>query len=344
VNYQRKQNLRDRQYDFARPGAIYWFSSSGSTSEPVIYPWTERDQEIADSVVERAHRDLPALRPGVGVVIAPVGLPGMWHHMTRQLQHLGLAVLLPGVESPEKILDLIEEMRPSAIISLPLVLSRLGELNLRRGGSLLPEGAQVFTGGDVLSEARRAKIAALWGSTVTDFFGISEVFGPLATRDADSAKMRWHANEVHLEIHNENGQNIDPGETGVAVISTLWDRPALLERYWTGDCFQLIERSESDAPVFLMRGRSGMNDGLRPGAFVVDVDEALLSDSSVLTEWNVVGDLDNDPIVQVEAGGPLNGETIDGLSRIFSARPRIETVVPGTLERKALKLGLGLPR
>lgn len=291
-------------------------------------------------MVERAHAQLPTVPPGAGIVIAPVGLPGMWHHMTKQLQQLGLAVVLPGVDSPLAILDLVEQLRPSVLISLPLVLSRLAELSQSRGGASLHPEAQVFTGGDVLSEARRSRLASLWGAPVTDYYGISEVFGPLATRDSDSSTMYWQAPEVAVEIHDHAGRNVEPGETGVAVISTQWRRPAQLVRYWTGDCFRLIRWIQPGVPAFEMRGREGRVAGLRAGSFVVDVDEVLLADPAVLNEWKMVQEDTGGFVLQIEATGQIAGDTERLLDHHFEAPPRIDIVEPGSLDRSLPKLGV----
>lgn len=344
LGFQTKEDLRSRCYDLsAWPDVLYWFSSSGSTGNPVIYPWTAADQQVADATVRKVHAGLEPMPGGIGFVIAPTGLPGMWYHMDRQLHSLGLATVFPGVDAPERILELIERLHPRLLISLPLVLSRLGELHAMSARAPLSEGT-LFAGGDVLAPARRHRIEALWGAPLKNFYGLSEIFGPLAGESDGSGALAWQANEVFVEIVDPvTRQPVASGETGVAVLTTLWDRPASLVRYWTGDCFRLLEWLDPGRPLFEMRGREQVRlPGLRADSFPVDVDQALLSDPAVANEWVLFagpGEL----LLTVETAVGLDAfdpQTIEKVRALFEFPVRLQTAPPGSLDRSAPKLAV----
>jgi phenylacetate-CoA ligase len=347
LGFQTKEQLRARRYELqATDEVLYWFSSSGSTGDPVIYPWTAADQQVADRTVARAHARLPAMHGSTGFVIAPTGLPGMWYHMDRQLHHLGLATVLTGI-APERILSLLATLRPTLLMSLPLVLSRLGEAHAARGGPPLRDGV-LFAGGDVLSAARRRRIETMWGAPLRNFYGLSEVFGPLATHSDASDALEWTADEVEIEILDR--QTLRPvarGETGIAVLTTMWDRPASLKRYWTGDCFRLLRWSSPGHPVFEMRGREHVRlPGLLPEWFPVDLDDVLLSDPAAGNEWNF-SERPEDVLLTVEANAPLDAidrSTVARVEAMFDRGVELQAAAPGTLDRSVPKLAVASVR
>jgi phenylacetate-CoA ligase len=334
IAFQTKEDLRGRRYDLeAWSDALYWFSSSGSTGDPVLYPWTAADQRIADATVREAHAGLQPMPGATGFVIAPTGLPAMWYHMDRQLHSLGLATVFPGVSSPQEVLDLIERLRPRLLMSLPLVLSRLGELWGLSSHRPRGAGGGVWGGGVV------------WGLPLKNFYGLSEVFGPLAGEPDSSGALVWHAKEVLVEILDPvTRQPVAPGETGVAVLTALWDRPASILRYWTGDCFRLLEWLGPGRPRFEMRGREQVRlPGLKPDCFPVDVDQVLLSDPAAGNEWTLAPGAGDELVLTIEAAAglePLASDTWAQAQALFERSVRLQTTLPGSLDRSIPKLAV----
>lgn len=341
-----KEDLRFRKYD-SPPDCqtLHLFSSSGTTALPVIYPWTAADEEIAKLTLQKVHSSTDAPPGATAFIIAPTGLPGMWYHMARQLRHLGLATVFPGVDSPNRILNLMGQLKPQLLISLPLVLSRLGELLTMYSRLDLELPTTLFTGGDVLANTRRQRIEALWGAKVQNFYGLSEVFGPLASEFGNCGELIWQADEVFVEILDPStNQPVQEGETGVAVITTLWERPASLVRYWTGDCFRLIDWLAPGCPRFQMRGREQLRlPGLRPEFFPQDVDEVLLADPVAGTEWAIATASDDQVVIRVETPDTIDAldlQTKNKLQSMFDLSVRLTSASLGTLDRSTPKLGI----
>jgi phenylacetate-coenzyme A ligase PaaK-like adenylate-forming protein len=343
VPFMTKEDLRSRSYDLSSwPGASRWYSSSGTTAPPVVYPWTTEDEEIARRALQKIHPPSERMT-GTGFVIAPTGLPSMWSHMDRQLRHIGLVTALPGVE-PMGIFGLMELLQPRVLISLPLVLSRLGELR-----TVLPYRQQcspelLFTGGDVLSDARRARIEKLWGAKLRNFYGLSEIFGPVASETDDPNVLAWQVEEVFVEIVDPIKKTpVQEGETGVAVITTLWPRPAALVRYWTGDYFRLFRWLAPGRPAFQVRGRERVSlPGLKKGFFPVDVDNVLLADPASGLEWKVEM-CGHEVLIIVETSEDVNAfdrMTVERLQEMFNYPIRLVRALPGTLDRSNPKLGV----
>lgn len=340
-----KQDLRGRSYEpLSGYAVLHWLSSSGSTGQPVLYPWTADDEKIAEATLRKIHT--PTERyAGTALIVAPTGLPAMWYHMDRQLRSMGLATAFPGVDSTERIFNLIEQLQPSLLISLPLVLSRLGEFRVQSKLPGLLKNGLLFCGGDVLSHARRIRIEQLWGVQLKNFYGLSETFGPLADEVEGSHTLAWRAEQIYVEVLDAiSKQPVGEGETGIAVITTLWERPASLVRYWTGDCFHLCGWLAPGQPLFEMRGREGERlPGLKHDVFPLDVDEVMLADPAAGNEWMIVEEESSALTCRFETA--MNTEAIDPQTRkrlagMFDSPLKLLGVAPGTLDRSIPKLAV----
>jgi phenylacetate-CoA ligase len=229
-------------------------------------------------------------------------------------------------------------------MSLPLVLSRLGEIHAGTGRHLMSDGA-LFSGGDVLSPARRRRIEAMWGVPLRNFYGLSEVFGPLASEKDDSGTFVWQAEEVRVELLDPvTAEPVSVGQTGIAVLTTLWERPASLTRYWTGDCFRLLEWLAPGRPLFEMRGREKVRlPALKPELFPVDVDQAVLSDPAAGNEWTLRASPDQILLTVESASGveAFDRQTLSMIGEMFEQPVLWQTATPGSLDRSIPKLAVG---
>jgi phenylacetate-coenzyme A ligase PaaK-like adenylate-forming protein/molybdenum cofactor biosynthesis enzyme MoaA len=340
-----KADLRARLPTEDGGRVLCWTSSSGTTGEPVLYPWTEEDEAAALRTLARIHPAAEQRQSGCAFILAPTGLPGMWRHMERQVQHLGLASVLPPLGDPDWLLALGRRLRPVIVISLPLVLSRLGERAAMAG--LLPaDGIEdVFCGGDVLSEARRVRLEKLWGCRVRNFYGASEAFGPMAATEPGDGVFHWLSSDVSVDVLDPlTKEPVATGQTGVAVLTAHWPRPVPLHRYWTGDVFEVVDRPGPDGLCFRMRGREGdALSILRSGRFCVDVDDVLLADPAVGLEWAMdrIADRVRIRVEAFRGRDAIDPATMRRLQDMFSVEIAFEAVALGCLDRSIPKLGGG---
>jgi phenylacetate-coenzyme A ligase PaaK-like adenylate-forming protein len=267
----------------------------------------------------------------------------MWLHLDRQLQFLKYATVFPGVDSPKRILNLLLQLRPHLIASLPLALTRLGEL-WRFSSERTWHPEVLFTAGDVLSDARRHRLQDLWHCDVRNFYGLSEIFGPLASQTMGENNFDWMCSDVHVDILDSvSKEPVSLGQTGVAVFTTLWERPAKLVRYWSGDFFTLVKWLESGRPRFKIRGREHITlPSLRTDVHPVDVDDILLSDPAIGNEWTVErqNDLININLEPNQPSSAVDPETMCQLQNCFDQPVQLNFVSPGFLDRSRVKIGL----
>jgi len=340
-----KEHLREMNYKIgSNSDVMHWFSSSGTTGLPVVYPWTYQDEECALRSLKRIHPKEKFSRGGSALIIAPTGLPSMWAHMHRQLSFMGYATVFPGIDSPKRLLNLIPHIKPTLLMSLPLALTRLGELWQFSGGDHSVHPETIFVAGDVLSPARRDRLSSIWNAQVHNFYGISEIFGPLAAETEDPSTFAWQAPEVHVEILDPvTMKPVNEGNTGVAIFTTLWERPAQLIRYWSGDLFKLVSWLAPGQPRFIAKGRQQISlPGIKNGTYPVDIDQILLSDSSLGTEWTA--ELQSDRVtIFCESTNSIEEvcpQTLQLLENSFSIPVHLQIVSPGYLDRSRQKLGL----
>jgi phenylacetate-coenzyme A ligase PaaK-like adenylate-forming protein len=264
--------------------------SSGTTGEPVVSPWSEADELIADATMHAVHRFCPPLDGAQCAVIAPSRALAAAYFMCRQIEINGGTPHLITSTDPETVSRTLEEEGIEAVFSLPLVVSRVGEYFRMTRGAPLSKVRLIICGGDVLSAARQAMLSQLWDALVLNMFGCSELFGPVAGPGGQDGRLFWRCERVAVEV-------LDPvtfthcgvGERGVLVLSTLWPKASPLLRYWTDDVVQLVDGSSATATfAFEYIGRPpSMLDVADRKVPLRDIDGALLSGGWCTSEWSI---------------------------------------------------------
>ncbi len=105
----------------------------------------------------------------------------------------------------------------------------------------------------------RNQLEELWKAEVFNLFGISEIFGPIAGECHLKNGLHFPTQYLALEIlHEKDCKPVKPGETGVAVYTTLWEKGFPLLRYWSDDLMHMDESvcaCGSDLPRIFFHGR-----------------------------------------------------------------------------------------
>lgn len=289
--FTRKADMRRRLRPYPETGRwIANLSSSGTTAEPVVSPWSEADQLIADATMRVIHGFCPSLDGARCAVIAPSRTLAAAYFMCRQIEVNGGTPHLITATDPETVARTVEVEGIDAVFSLPLVASRIGEYFRMSRGAPPARVRLISCGGDVLSAARQTMLAQLWDAVVLNMFGCSELFGPVAGPGAQDRLLYWRCEQVAVEV-------LDPvtlaqcgaGERGVVVLSTLWPKASPLLRYWTDDVVQLVDGSSAKAPfVFEYIGRPPSMLHVADNMVALrDVDDVLLSSGWCTSEWAI---------------------------------------------------------
>jgi len=110
---------------------------------------------------------------------------------------------------------------------LEILLNRLAETGRR-----LPSLRKIFTGAEVLEDSLRQRTKAALGIDIVENYGSTEAF---LAWECPAGNYHLNAEHVLLEIVDEHGRAVAPGQIGRVLVTTLENRLAPLVRYEIGD-------------------------------------------------------------------------------------------------------------
>ncbi|MYF85288.1 MAG: phenylacetate--CoA ligase family protein, partial [Rhodospirillaceae bacterium] len=196
----------------------YW-RSGGSTGKPLFYPRTFRDMEFMFEGFRRGIH-LAGVRAGDTAHISyPLGIHPVGHVSARVCQQMGVGVNWAGAgaNTPSAVqVELIDQMRPTVWMGMPGYALHLANLAEAAGFDLKNSSVnKILCCAEPLSAAKRAKIESMWGATVYDGFGMTEMCMMGAEDDLHDGFRMW-TDMFHLEVLDpESHEPAGPGEEGV---------------------------------------------------------------------------------------------------------------------------------
>lgn len=155
-------------------------------------------------------------------------------------------------ERLDEVLDLLERRNVRHILGYPAFVYFLAIHAQKRGWNRTV--ASVITWGEMLLPPYRALIECVFGARVYDTYGCSEGFQISAQCEVGNG-YHTHDLDVALEIVDDDGQPVQPNETGNVVITRLHPGPMPFIRYSVGD---LATRGDA-TPCACGRGFSMMS-------------------------------------------------------------------------------------
>ncbi|MGH2739650.1 MAG: phenylacetate--CoA ligase family protein [Actinomycetota bacterium] len=147
----------------------------------------------------------------------------------------------------------VRTVRPDVLIGSPsLLLDLAPDLEgLKLAG--------LATGSEVLTPEMRAELRARFGADSVDIYGLGES----STVSWQCSRRNYHvdADAVIVEILDEGGSALEPGQIGEVTLTTLWQTTSPLVRYRTGDIAALLpEPCNCGLPLPLMSQVEGRRD------------------------------------------------------------------------------------
>ena len=232
--------------------AEYW-RSGGSTGRPVFYPRSYDDVHYG---LISWGRSFPCVGLGASDlchISFPIGIhpagPGVGAQ--RSVFKVGMAWVGAGNAVPSRAqLELIQTLKPTCFMgmsSFALHLANLAEVNdIDLASSSV---TKMICSAETLSEAKRQKLALMWGAEVYDVFGMSEAGLMGAENSAHDGIHIW-TDLFYVEVVDpDTGIQVPHGEVGAFCVTPLWTGHATpLLRWNSGDLVRYIERSEGTGP------------------------------------------------------------------------------------------------
>jgi phenylacetate-CoA ligase len=331
------------------PDQLFEYHESYGTTGPPTSSWLTREdfQNYATQINHAAAN----LRAGDRVLVRfPYAISVPAHIVTEAARNRGACVIpvssRTAISPYTRVVDLLGKLQATVIGCLPMEaiwLAETARLTGKDPARAFPHLRAILVAGELLSDARRARIAALWDTQVYNLYGCTE--GGNIAADCEAGRLHLSWDHFLLEALDEmTCQPVPPGELGMAVLTTLTRQAMPLVRFVLGDYVRLREEPRCPcgrtAPVVEHYGRD-LNRFDFGGRlyFVRELEDRLLT-----APREALGDL---WLVEVRPGEVRFRAEADrpdaGLYRKLQERVRdelglplvIEAVAPGTLLNRA---------
>lgn len=217
-------------------------SSSGTTGQPIIIPYTVGDVNDWAEMMARSFEiagitplDRIQITPGYGLWTAGIGFQA-------GAEKLGAMAVPMGPGNTDKQLQMMMDLKSTVIIgtsSYALVLAEevekrglLSKINLKKG----------VIGSERWGEKMRQRIKNELNIEIYDIYGLTEIYGPGIAIDCSYHEgMHYYDDFLYFEIIDSvTGEVLPEGEVGELVITTLRKEGAPLLRYRTRDLTRII--------------------------------------------------------------------------------------------------------
>jgi len=225
---------------FSLPGnqVVRYHVSSGTTGKPTVVGYTKDDIEMWSDSLARAltsiglgRGDVIQIGYGYGLFTGGLGL----HYGAEKI---GATVLPTGTGNTERQIMLMQDLGSTAIACTPSYFLHISEVAEKMGVSIRDDTklrVGVF-GAEPWSNETRRRIEENTGIKAYDIFGTSEMSGPLFTECQEQNGIHVWADQFLIEaIDPDTGEQLEDGEQGELVITTLSKWAIPLIRYRIGD-------------------------------------------------------------------------------------------------------------
>ena len=219
-------------------------ASSGTTGQPTVVGYTDRDLSTWAEVMARSIRAAGG-RPGQMVHNAyGYGLftGGLGAHAGAE--RLGCTVVPVSGGQTERQVRLITDFRPDVIMVTPSYMLALLDEFERQGLDARQSSLRVgIFGAEPWTEDMRREVEERAGMHAVDIYGLSEVIGPGVACECVENKDGLHVWEDHFYpeiIDPETGRVLPDGEYGELVFTSLTKEAMPIVRYRTRDLTRLL--------------------------------------------------------------------------------------------------------
>ncbi|GGR89430.1 MULTISPECIES: phenylacetate--CoA ligase PaaK [Streptomyces] len=219
-------------------------ASSGTTGQPTVVGYTDRDLSVWADLVARSLRAAGG-RPGDVVHVAyGYGLftGGLGAHYGAE--RLGCTVVPASGGMTARQVRLILDLEPSVIMVTPSYMLTLLDEFERQG--VEPRGTSLRVGvfgAEPWTEPMRREIEERFAIDAVDIYGLSEVIGPGVAQECVETKDGLHVWEDHFYpeiVDPVTGEVLPEGERGELVFTSLTKEAMPVVRYRTRDLTRLL--------------------------------------------------------------------------------------------------------
>jgi phenylacetate-CoA ligase len=217
-------------------------TTSGSTGVPLIVKLTQHDLErlAYNEFLSFTNAGLTSQdRVLLAVTLDKCFVAGLAYF--SGLQRIGAAVVRVGPTSPEMLLSMARKVNATAIVGVPSYLLRVSDyakaihvpLKNLGIGKLVLIGEPIRNQNFALNPLG-TRLKETWGCSLSSTYGLTEIQTSFCECNEGQGG-HLHSDLVHVEIIDDNGLPVGPGEIGEVVVTTFGIEGMPLIRYKTGD-------------------------------------------------------------------------------------------------------------
>ncbi|MDD1675257.1 MAG: phenylacetate--CoA ligase, partial [Methanomicrobiales archaeon] len=181
--------------------------------------------------------DVMQVRYGYGLFTGGLGL----HYGAERI---GATVIPTSVGNTERQIELMQDLRATAIACTPSYLLHMGEVAEKAGVSIKNDThlRTAILGAEPWSERMRNRIQDWLGVKAYDIYGTSELYGPLFCECTEQKGIHMWGDLAYVEIIDPHTQEpVSRGERGELTITMLQKEALPMVRYRIGDITTLVE-------------------------------------------------------------------------------------------------------
>lgn len=264
------------------PGGTFRYNTGGSSGEPLIFYYGRRRQ-ASDAAGRMRARRWWGVEPGEREVYlwgAPVELDKTDRIKTLRDRLLNQLVLNAFEMSPahmDEYTQAIQSYQPRCIYGYASSIALLAAHITQRGTKLLlPHLKVVCTTGEPLLDHQREIIGEVFRVPVANEYGSRDI--GFTAHGTPEGQMLLMSESIILEVLDEQGRPVKPGETGEAVMTALESFAQPFIRYRTGDVVRVSDET----------CRSGRGNHVIGGVLGRTTDFLVRSDGTIMHALAVI--------------------------------------------------------
>jgi phenylacetate-CoA ligase len=272
-------------------------------------------------------------------------------------EKIGCMIIPGGGTSTKERLKLMQDMKVTHLCATPTYAYRLASVCEEEGIDIRSIPLKIInTGGEPLAAVpgSRKRLEEIWQAKVYDEYGASEGLSPVGGECVEQNGLHAVEDFLIIEILDDNGEQVAPGERGELVITNLISKSMPLLRFKTGD---IVTYTDEPCPC----GRStirlkvlGRVDDMilikGTNVFPSTIEEIVKRCPELGNDFMIVLDeIDNtyELIIQVEPAthiicndsveGQIKNKLVEMCREQLRLRPVVQVVPCGSLPRYELK-------
>jgi len=350
-----RDNYPDRIFTASQEELVRYHVSSGTTGKPTVVGYTQNDLDTWTTSLARGLTSIGLGRGDVIQVSYGYGLftGGLGLHYGAE--RIGATVLPTSVGNTERQIELMQDLKATAIACTPSYLLHMGEVAEKMGVSIKNDTCLKtgILGAEPWTESMRTRIEDWLGIKAFDIYGTSELSGPMFTECSEQQGFHIWSDMALVEIIDPKTEEpLEPGEKGEVTITMLQKEALPMIRYRIGDISSMEEDVCSCGRTHprIQRIQGRVDDMLiirGINVFPSQIEYTLMTIPEVGQHFQIIverkGALD-DMLVRVELNKESFSDKINDLMQVrrmvehrlrnaLNVNAEVELVEPGSLPR-----------